>query len=262
MKPYKKTILICLLVAIGSSIGIYYVTEVSWNNIFSGIFTGAIMSIITTSVLYNVKKSEIFDEIGIEFLRTYDRLSYMYARLINCVNKLKNNEENRLIIYKEIVGIYQIYEKYTTESHMDAVFNNYDGLLFNNWITRFFVSKEIKVLVDIKEVHRINTQYVLLCNGLSIKRIELDIAERTGNIEQINNLIMQIDTQCNYSINAILQQLAFINYAMQHFEQIKKLANPWYVIKQDTLSRHGLFDCQINNAEHNLQEECKKSNKN
>lgn len=51
--------------------------------------------------------------------------------------------------------------------------------------------------------------------------------------------------------------MAFINHAMQHFEQVRKLGKTWNVIKQDILNSNGLFDNQINDAEHNLQEEYK-----
>ncbi len=169
--------------------------------------------------------------------------------------------EDSHIIYKEIMGNYKIYEKYMQENHFDFALNNYDGLLFSNLVTKFFVSKEVKVLIDINELHQINNQYALICSNLSLIRAQLDLAENTRNIEQVNNLIKQIDAQYNYSLNTIPQQLAFINYAMQHFEQIRKLENSWSVIKQDILNRNGLFDNQINNAEHNLQEECKRNKK-
>ena len=78
------------------------------------------------------------------------------------------------------------------------------------------------------------------------------------SIEQINNIIMRIDTQYNYSINTIPQQLAFINYAMKNFEKIKKLNAPWNEMKQDILNRNGLFDNKINEAEYNFQPEYKR----
>ena len=89
-------------------------------------------------------------------------------------------------------------------------------------------------------------------------RLELDLAEKSGNIEQINNIIMRIDTQYNYSLNTIPQQLAFINYAMKNFEKIKKLNAPWNEMKQDILNRNGLFDNKINEAEYNFQPEYKR----
>lgn len=261
MRPYKKTIIICMIVALASGIGLYYTGIEPWGSILSGIFTGAIISIITTSVLYSVKKDEIFTNIGKELISTYWRLSYMYSQLIKCANALKNNVEAPSVIYKDIMGNYKIYEKYMQENHFDFALNNYDGLLFNNWITRFFVSKEVRILVDINDAHKINNQYALLSGNLSLMRTELDWAEKEENIEKINVLLKQVDTQYNYSLNTIPQQLAFINYAMQHFEQVRKLSDPWCEIKQDILNRNGLFDNQINNAEHNLQEECNQNRK-
>lgn len=73
----------------------------------------------------------------------------------------------------------------------------------------------------------------------------------------LDKLINQVDAQYKYSLNVIPQQLAFINHAMQHFEQVRKLGKTWNVIKQDILNSNGLFDNQINDAEHNLQEEYK-----
>lgn len=261
MRPYKKTIVICLIVALASGIGMYCISKDMRESILSGIFTGAIISIITTSVLYSVKKDEIFTNIGKELISTYWRLSYMYSQLIKCANKLKNNEKYQSVVYKEILSIYKIYDKYMQENHFDFALNNYDGLLFNNWITRFFVSKEVRILVDINDAHKINNQYALLSGNLSLMRIELDLAEKEENIEKINSLLKQVDTQYNYSLNTIPQQLAFINYAMQHFEQVRKLSDLWCEIKQDILNRNELFDNQINNAEHNLQEECDKYRK-
>lgn len=261
MRPYKKTIIICMMIALISGIGLYYIEREPWRSILSGIFTGTIISIITASVLYSIKKDEIFTDIGKELLNTYNRLSYLYSQLVKCDKALKNNVEIPNIIYKDIMGSYKIYEKYMQENLFDFALNNYDGLLFNNWITRFFVSKEVRILVDINDAHKINNQYALLSGNLSLMRIELDLAEKEKNIEQINSLINQVDTQYNYSLNTIPQQLAFINYAMQHFEQIRKLSDPWRVIKQDILNRNGLFDNQINNAEHNLQEECNQNRK-
>lgn len=259
MKPYKKTIIICLIVALASGISLYYTGGKSGESILSGIFTGAIISIITSSVLYKVKKDEIFTNIGKELLNTYNRLSYLYSQLVRCANALKNNVESPSVIYKDIMGSYKIYEKYMQENLFDSVLDNYDGLLFNNLITKFFVSKEVRVLLDISDAHLINNKYARICGDLSLMRVQLDLAERTGSIEQINSLIQQTDAQYKYSLDIIPQQLAFIHFAMLHLEQIRKLNNPWAVIKQDILSRNGLFDNQINNAEHNLQEECKQN---
>lgn len=258
MTPYKKTILICLLITLSSGIALYYLSNGVWEDIVSGIFTGAIMSVITTSVLYNVKKDEIFTNIGKELLSTYWRLSYLYAQLIKCANKLKGNEGAPNVIYKEIAGTYKVYEKYMENNNFDFALNNYDGLLFSSLINKFFISKEVKVLVNIRDMHQINKQYALLCGDLSIMRLELDLAEKSGNIEQINNIIMRIDTQYNYSLNTIPQQLAFINYAMKNFEKIKKINAPWNEMKQDILNRNGLFDNKINEAEYNFQPEYKR----
>ena len=261
MKLYKKTILICLLAVIASGIGLYYTVEEPWRSILSGIFTGAIISVITASISYNIKKEEIFTNIGKELLNTYNRLSYLYSQLIKCANALKNNIEAPSVIYKDIMGSYKIYEKYMQENLFDSALDNYDGLLFNNLITKFFVSKEVRVLMDISDVHQINNKYACICGDLSVMRVRLDLAEKEGNLEQINNLIQQTDAQYKCSLDMIPQQLAFIHYAMLRFEQIRKLKNPWAVIKQDILSRNGLFDNQINNAEHNLQEECNQNRK-
>ena len=152
---------------------------------------------------------------------------------------------------------YKVYEKYIQANHFDFALNNYDGLLFSNLITKFFVSNEVRVLVEISDLHQINNQYALICGKLSLMRAQLNLAENTGNIEQIDNLINQVDAQYKYSLNVIPQQLAFINHAMQHFEQVRKLGKTWNVIKQDILNSNGLFDNQINDAEPNLQEEYK-----
>lgn len=257
MKLYKKTILICLLVSMVSCIGLYYVAEEPWRSILSGLFTGAIVTVITALVSYNIKKEEIFTNIGKELLITYNRLSYLYSQLIKCSNALKNSEESPSIIYKEIMENYKVYEKYMQSNHFDFALNNYDGLLFSNLITKFFVSNEVRVLVEISDLHQINNQYALICGKLSLMRAQLNLAENTGNIEQIDKLINQVDAQYKYSLNVIPQQLAFINHAMQHFEQVRKLGKTWNVIKQDILNSNGLFDNQINDAEHNLQEEYK-----
>lgn len=257
MKLYKKTILICLLVSMVSCIGLYYVAEEPWRSILSGLFTGAIVTVITALVSYNIKKEEVFTNIGKELLITYNRLSYLYSQLIKCSNALKNSEESPSIIYKEIMENYKVYEKYMQSNHFDFALNNYDGLLFSNLITKFFVSNEVRVLVEISDLHQINNQYALICGKLSLMRARLNLAENTGNIEQIDKLINQVDAQYKYSLNVIPQQLAFINHAMQHFEQVRKLGKTWNVIKQDILNSNGLFDNQINDAEHNLQEEYK-----
>ena len=107
MKLYKKTILICLLVSMVSCIGLYYVAEEPWRSILSGLFTGAIVTVITALVSYNIKKEEVFTNIGKELLITYNRLSYLYSQLIKCSNALKNSEESPSIIYKEIMENYK-----------------------------------------------------------------------------------------------------------------------------------------------------------
>lgn len=256
MKIYKQTILMCLLAVLTSGVGLYLVDE-PWRSILIGIFTGSIVSVITSSVAYNVKKEEIFSNIGVELISTYNRLSFLYSRLTKCSQMLKNNEAPPSIVYKEIVEIYKIYEGYILKNYFDFALKNYDGLLLNNLIVRFFVSKEVKVLADIQNAHCMNNQYASICAGLNLTRAELDLAEYTGNAEQINNLINQIDVQYRYTLSALPQQLAVINYAMQNFEQVKKLTKPWYMTKQNILTQYGLFEAQIHAAEQKLKEECK-----
>ena len=118
MKLYKKTILICLLVSMVSCIGLYYVAEEPWRSILSGLFTGAIVTVITALVSYNIKKEEVFTNIGKELLITYNRLSYLYSQLIKCSNALKNSEESPSIIYKEIMENYNCL-LYTSPSPRD-----------------------------------------------------------------------------------------------------------------------------------------------
>ncbi len=261
MKTYKKTILACLFVALCSGLGLYYMQGEPWKSIFLGILTGAIISIITTFVSYSVKKEEIFTDIGKELLTTYLRLSQIYSQLIIFSNDVSKNQENKTIFYKDITSVYSAYEKYSEKNSFDDVLNNYDSFLFNKIIAKFFVSKEIEVLSYVNDIHQINRQYEQICSNFSVIKIEIGLAELKGTIEQINNLIMKIDAQCNHSLNTIPQQLAFINHAMQNFEHVRKFANPWCVIKQDILSRNGLSDKPINDAELKFQEEHKRIKK-
>ncbi len=262
MRVHKKSIVIFSIIMIASLIILslpYFYKSIKYpdliENILYGIYTGSLITTISSSILYFIEKTKVLYGFSTEVSGTYYKLSYIYSELIK-LKDLISTDQTRIL---NLPYIYKIFEGYINNGKLKEHFNNYDSFFIKKYIIKYINPKSVHIIVKIQDLLNINNDYSILYNEILQDKLNLELAANEKDLEKIKHFENKLLNQLEYSLSTIPKQLAIIDWSFASHNKQLKFINGWNKEKDILLEKFNLQNNQtIKNEEISMKKEMHK----
>ena len=226
MKLQKNIIILSLILMFLSTLGVFFLdTKMRLYDISVGIFTGVVLTFLTTIILYNYEKKKLLNRIYSNFSEIYFVLCFICQKLNKFLDKKDITDSEFSLNYKlatEISGTLRDLVNVEYTSFFDFKLNNQ----MKNFIKYTAKLYNLKNIIETRNVDILNFEIAvkenILSGQLNDKKNQLLIVYR-------EELLIAIGRLHEYSCSLKIE----LDEIMTDFCNICKFSNKWQDKKND-----------------------------